>query len=231
MRLCRREREDERNSVHSSCSIEADLPNLPMSMPVSLSPLKRAEAELTKLNDSIFGDSAKAAHGGAPESTVAGGVPPAPGSDYEGQRLRAAAAPPPPPTKGAWLRGTGTIELPGHTLTALPRSPDSFAHPPRRRIGAGDPSSGRLAQRPREPGGREPESEPPPLEQGGGAASTVDGGLAHTAAHMRPPCTPCTTAPEARRLRAARRAHEGAETAPLSGPSRDGSRLHSSRRG
>ena len=54
-----------------------------------LSPLKRAEAELAKLNNAIFGQDRE------PPS----GVPPAPGSDYEGQRLRAGAAMP-PPTKG-----------------------------------------------------------------------------------------------------------------------------------
>ena len=57
--------------------------------PASLSPLKRAEAELTKLNDAIFGESASGAAAAAP------------GSDYEGQRHRAAAAAAPPPTKGA----------------------------------------------------------------------------------------------------------------------------------
>ena len=55
----------------------------------SLSPLKRAEAELTKLNDAIFGESAS------------GAAAPAPGSDYEGQRHRAAAAAAPLTTKGA----------------------------------------------------------------------------------------------------------------------------------
>ena len=57
-------------------------------MPASLSPLKRAEAELTRLNDAIFGDSASGAAAAAP------------GSDYEGQRHRAAAAQP-PAAKGA----------------------------------------------------------------------------------------------------------------------------------
>ena len=54
----------------------------------SLSPLKRAEKELTKLNDAIFGESASGAAAAAP------------GSDYEGQRHRAAAAAP-PTSKGA----------------------------------------------------------------------------------------------------------------------------------
>ena len=57
-------------------------------MPASLSPLKRAEAELTRLNDAIFGESASGAAAAAP------------GSDYEGQRHRAAAAQP-PAAKGA----------------------------------------------------------------------------------------------------------------------------------
>ena len=57
-------------------------------MPASLSPLKRAEAELTKLNDAIFGESASGAAAAAP------------GSDYEGQRHRAAASQP-PAAKGA----------------------------------------------------------------------------------------------------------------------------------